>query len=247
MGTDVSPLRDAAEAAVAAAGLVPRGVVSLTAEDGVPALPDGRVATSLLLVGWRGRAGWPGFAGSEERRDGAPDPLDRWSRRVIGAVAAGLGAGALFPFDGPPWWPFQRWAMRAEGLSSSPLGLLIDREVGLWHGWRGALVFAEAIGAEAAPQVSPCETCAQRSCLSACPARAFDGAGDDLARSFSGAVYDVARCRTFLEGHAGGLCRTDGCRSRDACPVGRAHHYAPDQIRFLMSAFRASLSETSSS
>ena len=236
MSASFSPLRAAAEAAVLAAGLVPRGVVRPTAEDGVPPLPDGRVAASLLLIGWRGRGGWPAFSGSSERRDGMPDPLDRWSRRVVGAVAAGLGAGVLFPFDGPPWWPFQRWAMRAEGLAPSPRGLLIDREVGLWHGWRGALVFAEAIGEEAAPQVSPCETCAQRSCLAACPARAFDGAG-----------YDVERCRGFLEGHAGGLCRTDGCRSRDACPVGRAHHYAPDQIRFLMSAFRASLSETTAS
>lgn len=236
MDADLSPLRRDAEAAVAAAGLMARGVVRLGVEDAVPPLADGRAAVSLLLVGLRGRAGWPAFTASPERSDGAPDPLDRWSRRVIGEVAAGLGVGVLFPFDGPPWWPFQRWAMRAEGLSPSPLGLLIDREAGLWHGWRGALVFAEAIGAEAEPQISPCESCASRSCLTACPARAFDGAG-----------YDVERCKTFLEGHAGGLCRTDGCRSRDACPVGRAHHHAPDQIRFHMRAFRASLSETSSS
>lgn len=226
-------LRRDVEAALVAEGLSPRGVVVLRDEDGV-ALSDGRAAVNLLLVGWRGRVGWPAFAASPERRDGGADPLDRWSRRVIGAIAARFGAGVLLPFGGPPWWPFQRWGERAEGVRPSPLGLSIDAEVGLWHGWRGALVFAEAIGDEVAPQISPCDGCGSRSCLSACPARAFDGGG-----------YDVGRCRTFLDGHAGGLCRTDGCRSRDACPVGRAHRPVPDQIRFHMAAFRASLPETS--
>jgi hypothetical protein len=82
------------------------------------------------------------------------------------------------------------------------------------------------------PQGSPCDACVGRPCLSACPVDAFTGTG-----------YDVVRCRGHVEGHAGGLCRTDGCRARDACPVGRGHRYAPDQIRFLMNAFRASLTE----
>lgn len=229
---DPGASRLALEAAVRDAGLAPRGVVRLTPGDGVPPLADGRPAVALMLVGWRGRAGWAGFAASPERRDGSRDPLDRWSRRVIGGVATAQGALALFPFDGPPWWPFQRWGRRAEGLAASPLGLLVDAEVGLWHGWRGALAVAEDLGPEAVPQVSPCADCAGRPCLSACPVDAF-----------TGEAYATDRCRSHLEGHAGGLCRTDGCRARDACPVGRAHRYAPDQIRFLMNAFRASLTE----
>ncbi|MCE1235490.1 MAG: ferredoxin [Hyphomicrobiales bacterium] len=222
-------------AAVAAAGLAPRGVVRLGPDDGVEAFADGRPAAAALLVGWRGRIGWDAFAASPERRDGRPDPLDRWSVRVIGAIAAAFGGRAVFPFEGPPHRPFQRWAARAEGLASSPLGLSIDGEVGLWHGFRGAIVTAEDLGGEASPQASPCETCASRPCLSACPAGAFSATG-----------YDVAACRGFLESHAGGLCRTDGCRARDACPVGRRHRYGPEQIRFLMRAFRASLLETTS-
>ncbi|MBV5264638.1 ferredoxin [Pinisolibacter aquiterrae] len=222
------------EAAIVAAGLTPRGVVRPGADDGVPDPLPGRPARSLILIGWRGRVGWSAFAASPERRDGGADPLDRWSRRVIGGLAADLGLGVLFPFGGPPWWPFQRWGARAEGLTASPLGLSIDAEVGLWHGWRGALVSPEDLGAEAPPQTGPCATCATRSCLVACPADAFGPAG-----------FAAGRCRTFLEGHAGGLCRTDGCRARDACPVGRAHRYAPDQIRFLMAGYRATLEEIS--
>lgn len=220
--------REALEVVVAAAGLAPRGVVRLGLEDGVAPFADGRPAVAALLVGWRGRVGWSAFATSPERRDGAADPLDRWSRRVIGAIAAAVGGCAVFPFEGPPHLPFLRWAVRAEGLARSPLGLSIDPEVGLWQAWRGAIVVAEDLGPEAAAQTDPCAACGPRFCLSACPAGAFRAHG-----------FDVAACRGFLESHAGGLCRTDGCRARDACPVGRRHRYAPDQIRFLMGAFRA--------
>jgi hypothetical protein len=223
-----SERRESLEAAVAAAGLAPRGVLRPVPDDGIAPFADGRPAASVLVIGWRGRVGWAAFAASAERRDGLPDPLDRWSARVIGGLAAAVGGRAVFPFAGPPFLPFQRWAARAEGLARSPLGLSIDPEVGLWHAFRGAIVTAEDLGPEAEPAADPCASCAGRPCLSACPATAFRADG-----------FDVAACRGFLESHAGGLCRTDGCRARDACPVGRKHRYAPDQIRFLMSAFRA--------
>ena len=220
------------EAAIVAVGLVPRGVVTLGPDDDAVALADGRAARSLMLVGWRGRDGWAAFRDASERRDRDRDPLDRWSARVLDGLARDHDATAILPFEGPPWPPFLTWARRAEGLAASPLGLAIDGRVGLWHAFRGALAVADDLGPEAAPQISPCATCERRACLSACPADAFDGSG-----------FDVGRCRGHLESHAGGLCRTDGCRARDACPIGRAHRYAPDQIRFLMSAFRASLGD----
>ncbi len=34
--------------------------------------------------------------------------------------------------------------MAAEGLKPSPLGLLMHPEYGLWHGYRGAILFGEA-------------------------------------------------------------------------------------------------------
>lgn len=212
-----------------AAGLAPRGWLAPAADDGVPPRPDGRPAAALLLVGWFGRAGWPAFAAAPESRDRAPDPLDRWSRRIVGGLAADLDARALFPFDGPPWWPFSRWATKAGPLSPSPLGLLIHPEVGPWHAFRGALAFAEPIAPPAAAPSSPrpCDAC-PRPCLTTCPVDAFSATG-----------YDVERCRAHLESPLGALCRTDGCRARDACPVGRGRRYADDQIRFLMRAFRA--------
>src|SRR5262249_42217658 len=95
-------------------------------------------APARLGVAWGGRG-----PGSAERAAGGADPLDRWSRRVVGGLAAELGAAALYPFGGPPWLPFQRWAKKAEPLHSSPLSVLIHPDWGLWHSYRGALVFAE--------------------------------------------------------------------------------------------------------
>ena len=129
-----------------------------------------------------GRDGWPAFAASAEARDGVDHPLDRWSRRVIDALARDLGAVALYPFGGPPHWPFQQWARRAEPVHPSPIGILIHPAYGLWHSYRGALGFAEALDVpplEASP--SPCDSCRGRWCLSGCPVGAFSAEGYDVA------------------------------------------------------------------
>src|SRR5579883_2337285 len=129
------------ERTVRRAGLVPRGALRLREAERRGALAG---AATIVLIGMAGREGWRAFAGSAERRDGAPHPLDRWSRRVIDAIARASGGRALYPFDGPPYWPFQQWAMRAEPVHVSPLGMLIHPEYGLWHSYRGALAFREA-------------------------------------------------------------------------------------------------------
>ena len=75
---------------------------------------DGRACGTILLLGNLGGALWPVFANSPELADGAPHALDRWTRRILESLAPGFGATALFPFGGPPWLPFQRWAMKAD-------------------------------------------------------------------------------------------------------------------------------------
>src|SRR5687767_9077662 len=82
---------------------------------------------TVVLVGNAGPAMWQAFAA---HIDGAPNPLDRWTRRVMEPIAEKFGARAIFPF-GEPHWPFQRWARRAESLHPSPLGMLIHAEYGL--------------------------------------------------------------------------------------------------------------------
>ncbi|HTZ67250.1 MAG TPA: ferredoxin [Roseiarcus sp.] len=211
-------------AAIARTGLVPRGALVLAESERVGELAD---VQTIVLAGMAGCEGWSAFAGSPEASDGAGDPLDRWSRRVIETLARELGAKPLFPFGGPPFWPFQQWARRAEPVHPSPIGVLIHPRYGLWHSYRGALGFRQAFAVpQPAAVPAPCESCSGRWCLKACPVGAFSAAG-----------YDVAACVGHLRTAAGADCMGFGCRARRACPIGAEHAYGPEQATFLMQAF----------
>jgi hypothetical protein len=214
--------------AVEARGLLPRGGFHPRAGDGVAAMADGRDVGTLMLVGVAGRSCWEVFQGAEEAKQ-PPNPLDRWSRRVVGALAVELDADALFPFGGPPFLPFIRWAQRAEDVYPSPIGPLIHPEYGLWHAYRGALAFASVIDLPAKDErPRPCDTCVDKPCLSTCPVGAFSGRG-----------YDVPACIDHLDGRLGAECLNGGCLARRACPVGVASHYSAAQMSFHMRAFVA--------
>jgi hypothetical protein len=211
-------------AAVERTGLVPRGAMGLGDDERRGALADVR---TIVLIGMTGRDGWDAFAASEEARDGIDHPLDRWSRRVIGALASDLGAKAFYPFGGPPDFPFQQWARRCEAVHPSPIGLLIHSRHGLWHSYRGALGFSRALDiADPDASPSPCESCSGRWCLNACPVGAFSAGG-----------YDVAACAAHLNSAAGADCMAGGCLARRACPVGAERSHGREQARFAMRAF----------
>lgn len=200
-------------------GLMPRGGFHPVPEDEVP----GGAAT-LVLVGNAGPAMWREFANMPFD---LPDALDHWSRCAIDAVAANLGATALYPFGAPPFLPFQRWAQKAEPVYPSPLGVLIHPDYGLWHAYRGALAFAGRLDLPPRREAAkPCDSCAGRPCLATCPVGAFDGKR-----------YDVPACVAHLRPPAGDDCVTLGCRARRACPVGVEHAYRPKQAAFHMRAF----------
>ena len=210
-------------------GLALRGGFQPGPEDAVPALTGGRACGTILLLGNLGGALWPVFAELPELADGAPHPLDRWTRRILELLAPGFGATALFPFGGPPWLPFQRWAMKADSVTASPLGILIHPDFGLWHAYRGALAFADRLDLpQGVRRPSPCDSCIERPCLSGCPVGAFSPGG-----------YDVAGCRGHVAGVRGTACRGQGCLARLACPIGREHAYPPAQMAFHMAAFLA--------
>jgi hypothetical protein len=220
------PLLDEVSAALASLGMRLRGGFVPVAEDGVPSLADGRPARMLLLVGNVGPDMYPHFFAAPESQ-ARTNPLDRWTRRVIEPIAARFGAEPLFPFGGPPWHPFQRWAKRAEGLQSSPLGILIHPDFGLWHAYRAAMLFPREIALPApAARSHPCQSCADKPCLVTCPVGAVTTTG-----------YSVRACAEHVAGPAGTDCRSGGCLARRACPVGRQHAYPPRAMAFHSAAF----------
>jgi hypothetical protein len=209
--------------ALAPFGLILRGGFQPAADAGAP--PG---TGTLLLIGNAGPALWRAFAAS---RPNGSDPLNRWTERAVLPIATRHGARALFPFDGPPYWPFQRWALAAEPVRVSPLGLLIHPRYGLWHAYRAALAFAATDITLPPRSEAPdlCGACAAKPCLTACPVSAFDGQG-----------YDVPACLGHIRSPAGADCLSSGCGARCACPVGQDYAHEPAQARFHMTAFERS-------
>jgi hypothetical protein len=211
------------EQALREAGFTPRGAFHALQSDGVPPLSANVPSRTVVLAGNAGPQMWRRF---EAARAAGELTLDAWSERVLSGLAAQWQARAVFPFE-RPYLPFQRWAMRAEPCHPSPLGILIHPDYGLWHSYRGALLFGDAI--ELPPpdvRESPCAACAAKPCLAACPAAAFTGAG-----------YDVPACAGHLAGTPEPACMRIGCLARHACPVGRDYRFEPAQASFHMQAF----------
>lgn len=213
-------------------GLITLGAFVPQAGDHVAGADD---HSTLVLVGNAGPGMWRVFSKSHIDQN-EQNPLDSWSRQVLGDVSAGLAARfglsvqTLFPFEGPPYMPFQRWALRSGDVHPSPLGPMIHNTYGMWHAYRGAFVMAAKIELDdTPPSASPCLSCAEKPCLNSCPVNAFSLEG-----------YDVPACLDELGKDPHGPCLSASCLARRACPVGRDYIYEPAHARFHMQKFLAS-------
>ncbi|MFM2356402.1 MAG: hypothetical protein RLZZ528_2138 [Pseudomonadota bacterium] len=206
-------------AAVAAHRLMVMGAFHPAEGDMLP----GDIRT-LVMLGPMGAGFWDHLTGQPEW-DGAPDPVDRWSRRVIGRLACDMGGKAYFPFGGPPYQPFIAWAKRTGRAWASPVTILVHDVAGLFVSYRGAIGLRERLDLPD-PGPRPCETCAGKPCLTACPPRALTGAG-----------YDVPACHAFLDSPAGNDCLTRGCAVRRACPLSESYGRVEAQSEYHMGQF----------
>ena len=183
-------------------------------------------AVCAVIVGAGGRAFFQRFSQAPERRDGGPDPLDRYTARAVAvAVAAALaGAGARYaighPFGGDPVIPFQRLG-RAAGLGGpGPLALQIHPTYGPWWAYRALVVLDQPVPAAPAPG-DGCAGCSAP-CVAACPAGAVARTG-----------FDVRACHAHRR--VAPACY-DSCAARLACIRGPEQRYEDQQLAFHMRA-----------
>ena len=183
---------------------------------------DGR---GIVLIG--ADAGfWPVFTQSDEYGDGQPNPIDRWSKRHINALAHQHNATAVFPSDGPPYAPFIAWALQTGRFWQSPTGMMVHDVAGLMISIRGALHLPDPVAVHGS--TNPCVTCTDQPCATACPVAAL---------SLS-APSDVPTCKAYLDTPAGGGCMSNGCHVRTACPVSQSFNRPAAQSAFHMRAFK---------
>jgi hypothetical protein len=187
------------------------------------ALPEG--IRTAYLIGPAEPGFWLHLKASPEWQSGAPDPIDRWSARVLTGIAGDIGAIALFPFGGAPWHPFYQWATSSHQTWESPVRLLVGSHAGLFVSFRGALGFSLHLPLPTSSQ-RPCDNCKTQPCTTACPAGALNETG-----------YNLARCHAFLDTKAGADCMNFGCAVRRACPVSQSYARLSEQSAYHMRQF----------
>lgn len=186
--------------------------------------PAENLGATLLMLGPAEPGFWPHVTAEPEFVDSHPDPVDRWSARVISALASRFGAKAHFPFGPPPRSPFFTWATRTGRAWPSPVALLVHDTAGLLVSYRGALALPGRLRLPAPPG-RPCDICA-KPCLTACPVAALGAEG-----------YDLTACHAFLDTAPGAVCMSQGCQVRCACPVSQTYARLPEQSAYHMRQF----------
>lgn len=216
--------------ALAPAAMFVRGGFHPNADDTAAMMASGQQAGTVVLVGNAGNALWKAF------QDSAPDmaarhPLNTWVATWLSRAAHTVGAEIIDPMK-PPYPPIQDWARRADSAFRSPINLVIHPTYGLWHTYRGALLFDERLPLPS-PQAmdSPCDTCARKPCLTACPATAFIIPAGEIYADFS-----PNKCVDHVDSPKGGACQSVGCLARRACPVGRDWAYDREPAAYHMAA-----------
>ncbi|MGQ0709252.1 MAG: hypothetical protein ACT4NV_05825 [Rhodoferax sp.] len=172
----------------------------------------------LLLVGHLGTTLWQRLqqAGME-----GPDPIDRYSRTCVDAWLQhhlpGVRHAVLYPGSGTP--ALQRLGQLVGWHHPSPFMVGISAQWGSWFAYRAVVLMDTGLPpSPARTQPSPCESCALRPCVAACPAAALD------------AGFALERCLQYrLEAHS--QCR-EQCLARNRCPQGEPYRYGAEQIAY---------------
>lgn len=180
---------------------------------------------------------WAHVSAQPEFIDKAPDPLDRWSHRVISALAAGAGGRAFFPFGGPPHSPFFGWMQQSGWFFASPVHLLVHPHMGLWASVRGAIALP---GLHPLPPVPlhPCTDC-PAPCTDACPAGALTRARYDVpaCHAYLHQRPAVAAKAQFAQENMEKDCLTAGCITRRTCPISLGYGRLDEQSAWHMRHF----------
>lgn len=174
----------------------------------------------LVLLGHGGQRLWKALQAQGME---TADPVDHYSaaltRRFIRDYLDDAPTHWLYP-DTPYLIPLQQLGEWANWAHPSPLGLGISPVYGVWFAYRAAfLIDADLPLLRHSLAPSPCDSCLDKPCVTACPAGAVRMASFD--------VMGCARHRLRPESSC-----ADRCLARMACPYFPEHRYTLTQIQY---------------
>ena len=151
------------------------------------------------------------------------DPVDSYTHRLVERcfVEHWGDCDRRWLYPSSTLFPVIPFGVHAGWHQPSPLGQGIHAIYGLWFAYR-ALLWVNAAWPEVKEDllVSPCESCVEKPCLSACPAQALSVPH----------AFQVMDCFDYRWSQ-GSSCR-DRCLARLACPLGATYRYDMTQIQY---------------
>jgi len=193
----------------------------LAAMEPVESVSDYR---QLLLFGHGGRQMWQALAGSAFRHD--EDPVDGFSSDVVARFFSEENPGNSYTLLFPQKQgtkqgtiPLQQLGKLAGWHHASPFRIGVNVRWGSWFAYRAVALADTAFTPTApVPEPSPCESCTDKPCLSACPVTSSCG---DIK---------LDDCMGHRVAAASSCANT--CLARLACPVMQEARYSDEQIAY---------------
>ncbi len=199
---------------------LPKSIVATMEQSGA----DLSRFSRLVLLGNGGRLF---FDELEKAELTVSDPIDTFSLHLTGQLIDEISAeGDINQIAYPQssiMVPLQQLGELAGWGTPSPIGNSISAEYGLWFAFRSAFLTSIPLPpTRSDPVPSPCLTCVDKPCQTACPAGAVQQ---------SSAEFKLQQCITHRLKDGSSCVET--CLARLACPVGVEHRYPPHSISHL--------------
>jgi epoxyqueuosine reductase len=174
----------------------------------------------LVLIGHGGRRMWEAVQAQGMQ---PADPIDDYStaraQRFISAYLDGAPHLWLYP-NTAYLIPLQQLGEAAGWSHPSPIGSGISPLYGVWFAYRAAfLIDADLPLVHEEPASSPCASCLEKPCISACPVGAVRLESFDIDACVQHRLLPQSPC-------------ADRCLARLACPYFPQHRYSEPQIQY---------------
>lgn len=183
--------------------------------------------SQLILVGHLGRDFWDAL---QRRGMHGSDPVDQFVTERVAAWMVDELPGHAWQqvFPGPAPVGLQRLGQLAGWHHDSPFWVGVDADWGSWFAYRAVLLTDTALPPTPRREAgSPCDDCAAKPCIGACPAGALSASADRLG---AGMGPGLQRCLQYRL-QPGSSCQ-DRCLARNVCPAGERYRYSEAQTRY---------------
>jgi epoxyqueuosine reductase len=182
----------------------------------------------LILFGHAGRRLWECVQAEGIH---SAHPIDEYSVRTVERwLAQALPqARSRLVFPGAQRIGLQRLGSLAGWHRAAPFMVGIDSVWGSWFAYRAAILIDTGLPPSAPIDNGyPCGNCADKPCITACPAGALTSGRFDLSACITGRLAADSNCAL-------------GCTARNACTIGAQHRYDESQIRHSAAGSLASI------